>query len=119
MAEKYRTIELNVLYTYAKPTSDSIPMLKRSDPYIHPHFLYIECLQGKLVIEKECEYIVLLYDAFDELLATSSLDFFYQENYLDGDKGPIYLNLTRSLHTPVANLREECNSKWATLPDKE
>ena len=86
--------EMDVRYTYDEPVSSGLlRAVRNSVP-----------LDGKLVIEKEGDFFnLLLYDG-PTLLACSSLDFFYNENYLDGKKGPIYLDVD------LTDLREELYS---------
>jgi hypothetical protein len=87
---------IDVKYTYHKPVSSALLSAVRNK----------ELLTGKLVIEKEGDFFnILLYEK-RELIAHSSLDFFYHENFIDGgNKGPVYLNLD------LSDLREELYAK--------
>ena len=97
MAEKYRTIEVDVQYTRDEPLSCGLMRAVRNS-VLH---------DGKIVIEKEGDsFIILLYHG-KELIASSSLDFFYHENFIDGgNKGPVYLNVD------LTDLREELYSRF-------
>ena len=97
MAEKYRTIEVDVQYTYDSPLAGGLMRAVRNS-VLH---------DGKLVIEKEGDYFNIILYHGTEPIATSSLDFFYHENFIDGDKkGPVYLNVD------LSDLREELYSRF-------
>ena len=98
MAEKYRTIEVDVQYTYDEPLAGGLMRAVRNSVL----------LSGRLVIEKEGDFFnLLLYDK-REFIASSSLDFFYHENFIHGDKGPIYLDVD------LSDLREELYSRFSS-----
>jgi len=96
MAEKYRTIEVDVQYTRDEPLSCGLMRAVRNS-VLH---------DGKIVIEKEGDFFNILLYHGKELIASSSLDFFYHENFIHGDKGPIYLNVD------LTDLREELYSRF-------
>jgi len=82
---------IDVKYSYDKPVSSALLSAVRNTAL----------LTGKLLIEKEGDFFnILLYDK-RECIACSSLDFFYHENFIDGDKGPVYLDVD------LSDVREE------------
>ena len=96
MTEKYRNVTMSVKYSYDEPVSSGLLRAGRNTAL----------RTGKLVIEKEGDFFNALLYAGSKLLASSSLDFLVGENFIDGDEGPIYLNVD------LSDLREELYSRY-------
>lgn len=96
-------IEIDVNYTYDEPVSSGLLRAVRNS----------ELTEGKIVVEKESDFFnLLLYDG-TKLLGSSSLDFFYHENFINGFKGPIYLDVD------LSDLREELYSGSSDKDEEE
>lgn len=81
-----KVYESTVGYTYDPPVSSALLSAIRNHKYI----------RGSLVVTKEDKrepwFCVYVFDENNNLIGSSSLDFFYHEEFIDGDKGPIYLD---------------------------